>query len=173
MRKKRTAMKPPDNDEILERLKALAANVHFLTEKVNNIELRCIDIEIIVKACCGQQIEDFELFQFIGGKFMAINGVAVGATGTFQIGFVPPNGVPLPAPPTVSVDDPMVTFSPVSTDGQFTFTAAVAAGDTGASFNVTVSGTNAAGVALSHVFNVPIIAAPPPQITDFTLNQLS
>lgn len=103
---------------------------------------------------------------------MPINGVQAGATGTFQIGFVPPNGVPLPTPPTVTVDDTLVTLGPVSTDGLFTFTASVAATDTAASFNVTVSGINAVGTAISHTFNVPIIAAPPPQITDFTLNQL-
>jgi hypothetical protein len=102
-----------------------------------------------------------------------ITGVQAGATGTFQIGFVPPNGVPLPAPPTVSVDDTSVTLGLVSTDGLFTFTAAVPASDTGASFNVTVSGVNAAGTSISHTFNVPILAAPQPQITDFTLNQLS
>jgi hypothetical protein len=119
------------------------------------------------------QITDFKLSQLQGASFMAILGTQVGATSTFQIGFVPPGGVPLPTPPTVMVDDPLVTLGPVSTDGQFTFTAAVAATDTGASYNLTVAGTNAAGTALSHVFNVPILSAPPVQITDFTLNQLS
>jgi hypothetical protein len=118
-------------------------------------------------------VTDFQLFQRIGDFVTMITGVQAGATGTFQIGFVPPNGVPLPSPPTVTVDDTLVTLGPVSTDGLFTFTAAVAATDVAKSFNVTVSGTNAAGTALSHTFNVPIIAAAPPQITDFTLNQLS
>jgi hypothetical protein len=120
-------------------------------------------------------ITDFVLYQRIGDFItMAITGVQAGATGTFQIGFVPPNGVPLPTPPTVSVDDTAnVTLGPVSTDGNFTFTATVLATDPNTSFNVTVSGTNAVGTALSHTFNVPVIAAPPPQITDFTLNQLS
>jgi len=53
------------------------------------------------------------------------------------------------------------------------FTAAVAAGDTGASFNVTVAGVNGAGTAISHVFNVPILQPPPVQISDFSLDQLS
>ena len=118
-------------------------------------------------------VTDFKLFQRKGDFITMITGVQAGATGTFQIGFVPPNGVPLTAGPTVTVDDSNVTLGPVSTDGNFTFTAAVAASDTGTSFNVTVTGTNGAGVALSHTFNVPIIAAPPPQITDFTLSQLS
>ena len=46
-----------------------------------------------------------------------ITGVQAGATGTFQIGFVPPNGVALTAGPTVTVDDSNVTLGPVSTDG--------------------------------------------------------
>lgn len=158
--------------DIIVREKIIDANVGFLTEQVNNANLRLIAIESILQSG-PQQISDFTLSQRKGAVFMAINGVAVGATGTFQIGFVPPSGVPLPTPPTVTVDDTNVTLGAVSTDGQFTFTAAVAAGDTGTSFNLTVSGTNAAGTALQHVFNVPILAAPPVQITDFTLNQLS
>src|SRR5271170_6370481 len=106
-----------------------------------------------------------------------INGTVVGASSTFQIGFVPAtNFVPLASGPTVTVDDTNVTLSPVSTDGQFTFTAAVAAGDTGASYNLTIAGTNDKGVAISHTFNVPILPTPPPpatSITDFSLNQLS
>ena len=118
-------------------------------------------------------VTDFQLFQRIGDFVTMITGVQAGATGTFQIGFVPPNGVPLTSGPTVTVDDTLVTVGPVSTDGLFTFTAAVAATDVAASFNVTVSGVNGAGTAISHTFNVPILAAPKPQITDFSLNQLS
>src|SRR5271167_5066599 len=116
---------------------------------------------------------DFQLFQRIGDFVTMITGVQAGATGTFQIGFVPPNGVPLPSPPSVAVDDTNVSLGAVSTDGLFTFTAAVAATDTGVSFNLTITGMNAVGTSISHTFNVPIIAAPPPQISDFTLNQLS
>jgi len=102
-----------------------------------------------------------------------ITGVAAGATGTFQILFVPPNGVALTSGPAVAVDDANVTLSPVSTDGNFTFTASVAASDTGTSFNLTITGTNSLGAALSHVFNVPILPVAQPPITDFGLNQLS
>jgi hypothetical protein len=118
-------------------------------------------------------ITDFQLLQRIGDFVMAINGIQVGSTGVLQITFVPPNGVPLPAPPTVSTTDTNITLGPVSTDGNFTFTAAVGAGETSPTFPVTVSGTNAIGTAISHTFNIPVIAAPPPQITDFGLNQLS
>ena len=121
--------------------------------------------------------EDFELHQLQGDDFMAINGTIVGTTSTFQISFVPAtNFVALQSGPTVAVDDANVTLSPVSTDGQFTFTASVAASDTATSYNLTVSGVNGAGVAVSHTFNVPILPTPPPppqQITDFGLNQLS
>jgi len=32
---------------------------------------------------------------------------------------------------------------------------------------------NGAGSPISHTFNVPVLAAPPPQVTDFGLDQLS
>ena len=102
---------------------------------------------------------------------MAIAGVQVGSTGTFQISLVPPNGVPLSSGPTVVTDDPLVSLGAVGSNLQFT--ASVAAGDTAASFNVTVSSVNGAGSPISHTFNVPVLAAPPPQVTDFGLDQLS
>ena len=103
---------------------------------------------------------------------MAINGVALGGTGTFQIGLVPAtNFVPLQSGPTVSVDDSKVTLSAV--DANLQFTASVDASDTGSSFNVTVAGVNGAGTAISHAFNVPILPMPPQQVTDFSLDQVS
>lgn len=118
-------------------------------------------------------ITDFALFQRKGDFVTMITGVQAGASGTFQIGFVPPNGVPLTSGPSITTDDTLVTLGAISTDGLFTFTASVSASDAAASFNVTVSGVNGAGSPISHTFNVPILAAPKPQITDFDLNQLS
>ena len=100
-----------------------------------------------------------------------ITGVQAGGSGDFQVSLVPPNGVPLQSGPTVTADDTNVVLGAVGSD--LKFTAAVAAGDTAASFNVTVAGVNGAGTALSHVFNVPIIQAPPVQVTDFGLDQIS
>lgn len=102
---------------------------------------------------------------------MPITGINVGSSGAFQIGLVPPNGVPLQSGPTVTTDDATVSLGAVDTNLQFT--ASVPASDTAVSFNITVSGVNGAGVAISHVFNVPIIQAPPAQVSDFSLNQLS
>lgn len=127
-------------------------------------------LEILERAFA---ISDFQLFQRLGDFKTMITGIQAGATGTFQVGFVPPNGVPLTSGPTITVDDTLVSLGPVSTDGLFTFTAAVAASDVAASFNVTVSGVNGIGVSISHSFNVPILAAPKPQIIDFDLNQSS
>ncbi len=117
------------------------------------------------------EVHSFRLFQIKGDLEMAITGVQAGATGTFQIGLVPPNGVPLQSGPTVAVDDTNVTLSAV--DAKLQFTASVAAGDTGTSFNVTVSGVNGAGATITHSFNVPILPAAPVQITDFSLDQIS
>lgn len=131
-----------------------------------------------VEKLVPSEVTDFVLYQLSPtGEKQMINGTVVGTTSTFQIGFVPAtNFVPLTTGPTVSVDDTLVTLSPVSTDGNFTFTAAVAASDTGASYNLTILGVNGAGAAVTHTFNVPILPTPPPpatQITDFSLNQLS
>jgi hypothetical protein len=118
------------------------------------------------------EVRDFELFQITGDQIMAITGVPAGGTGTFQISFVPPNGVPLSSGPTVATSDSLVTLSAV--DSSFQFTASVGASDVAPTFDVTVSGMNGATppVAISHVFTIPI-PVPPVQITDFGLDQIS
>jgi hypothetical protein len=122
-----------------------------------------------------EHIVGFTLSQLRGDTFMSIAGIVVGATGTFQIGFVPStNFIPLPSPPTVSVDDTNVTLSAVAAD--FTFTATVASTDTATSCNITVAGQNDQGAPLTHSFNIPILPTPPPppvSVTDFTLDQTS
>jgi hypothetical protein len=124
----------------------------------------------------ARQVTDFTLSQIKGDlSAMAINGTVLGATSSFTIGFVPStNFVPLTSGPTVTVDDTNVTLTLV--DATNSFTASVAASDTGTSYNLTVAGVNGAGAAVTHTFNVPILPLPPPpptQITDFSLNQNS
>lgn len=118
------------------------------------------------------QAYGFGLNQLGGGM---ITGVAPGATGTFQISLLPAGAVPLSTGPLVSVDDAAVVLGAVDPT-TLEFTATVPATDTGSSFNLTVSGVNGAGTAISTVFNVPILPATPPppvQATGFGLNQLS
>src|ERR1700730_8498616 len=89
-----------------------------------------------------------------GGIIMAITGVVAGASGTFQYSLLPAGSLGLKAGTvaTFSADDPSVTLGP-SPDGDVTkVVASVPATDTGASFNLTVSGTNTAGTAISSVF---------------------
>lgn len=121
-------------------------------------------------------ITGFQLSQISQGVAMAITGIVVGATGTFQISFVPPtNFIPLQSGPAVAVDIADVTLGPVDATN-FTFTATVASTSTATQFTVTVTGVNDQGVNLSHPFIVPILPTPPPpptSITDFDLNQLS
>lgn len=130
----------------------------------------------ILKKDSEQSISAFTLQQQTSqGDFMSINGTVVGTTSTFQIGFVPAtNFIPLKSGPSVTVDDTLVTLTAPDSTG--TFTASVAATDTGASYNLTVTGVNDQGATITHVFNVPILPTPPPppvSITDFSLNQLS
>jgi len=121
-----------------------------------------------------EHVIGFTLSQVSGDDLMAISGVVVGQSGTFQIGFVPStNFIPLPSPPTVSVDDTNVTLGALGSDNRFTAT--VASTDTASSFNITIAGTNDVGTALTHSFSIPILPAPPPpptSITDFTLDQV-
>jgi hypothetical protein len=106
-----------------------------------------------------------------------ITGTVVGTSSLFQAVPVPAsNFIPLQSGPQFAVDDTLVTLS-ASPDGDpFKIVAAVDASDTGASYNITVSGVNDKGVAVTHQFNIPILPTPPPpptSITDFSLNQLS
>ena len=146
-------------------------NIRLLKEILSVLKGILIVEEAILREVRVPQVNDFHLRQLKGGKPMPITGVAAGATGTFQISLVPPTGVPLQSGPVVAVDDSLVTIT--QPDSTLTFTAAVAASDTGTSFNLTITGVNGAGTPLSHVFNVPILPAPPVQVTDFGLDQLS
>lgn len=125
----------------------------------------------------AQQVSDFQLRQIEKGELMPIVGTVVGASSTFQETPVPAtNFVPLQSGPVFTVDDTLVTLS-ASPDGDPTkVVATVAATDTGAVYNITVSGVNGLGTTVSHTFAVPILPLPPPppqQISDFSLNQLS
>jgi hypothetical protein len=191
---------PPSNiDKILAivtenngRLIALAHNVGLQADWINNINVR-LDHQITLLKHIEKQvllierhvieilailedasITDFVLYQIKGDTAMAITGVVVGTTETFQIGFVPStNFIPLPTPPTVATDDTLVILSPV--DLSFQFEAAVDPSDTATTFNVTVSGTNDQGAAVMHTFSIPILPTPPPpavSITDFSLDQV-
>jgi hypothetical protein len=123
------------------------------------------------------EVRDFWLFQIHkkrGRKRGMITGTIAGSSSTFKIGFVPAtNFVPLQEGPEIAADDPKVTLSAVDNDNMFT--ASIAADDTAVSYNLTVTGVNGAGVAITHTFNVPILPPPPPpsvQITDFSLDQV-
>ena len=125
-----------------------------------------------------RQVVDFKLYQIRRKKGRhkkrMITGTLPGATSTFQIGTVPSsNVVPLESGPSVTVDvnDSNVTLTQPGPNGQFTAT--VSASPTETSYNLTVTGVNGAGVTITRTFNVPILAVPAQQITDFTLDQLS
>lgn len=142
--------------------------VHALRRIANELA----ELIALLREYLRPSIRDFTLTQIQGDIEMAINGTVAGAVSTFQIGYVPAtNFIPLTTGPAVSVDDASVTLSPVAADG--TFSATTVATDTAASYNLTVTGTNDKGVAITHTFNVPFVVAPPNSITDFSLNQVS
>jgi len=156
-------------------LRRLEHRLKRMERKLNAV-LESLNVLIVEEADEGLiQISDFALSQLQGESSMAITGTVVGTTSTFNIGFVPAtNFVPLTSGPAVAVDLASVTLT--KPDASNNFTASVAAGETAASYNLTVTGTNGAGTALTHTFNIPILPVPPPppvQITDFSLSQVS
>ena len=101
---------------------------------------------------------------------MAITGVQVGSSGTFQVVW---NGAMSPTASDIwSSNDPLVTLTPDPTD-MTKVSAAVAANDVGAQFTLSVSGTNSANAAVTASAVVPILPAPPTPATGGTINQLS
>ena len=164
-----------------ERLDAIEDNTLFLGQQVNNANLRLIEIESILSP--NAVSTGFGLNQIQGGSMAAkakgvLTGVPVGGSGTFQESPLPVGsaGLQTGTVPSYSVDDPLVTLS-ASPDGDPTkVVASVGAGDTGTSFNMTVSGTNTLGNPISSVFNIAILPAvtpPPVPSTGFDLNQLA
>ena len=143
---------------------------------LNRIAAALEELVFLEREELREHVVNFTLSQLRGDTFMAIVGVVLGATGTFQISFVPAtNFIPLSAGPTVTVDDTNVTLGAVDPTS-LQFTATVASTDTATVFNLTVAGTNDKGVALTHSFAVPVLPTPPPpptSISDFDLAQLS
>jgi hypothetical protein len=152
-----------DHDEV-QQLKRIA---HALER---NADETCELIKLL-RQHFQPQAHNFKLFQLQGDVPMAINGVQAGASGVFQESLIPGNAAPLQSGPSFASTDTNVTLTQDTTDPS-KVTAAVAAGDTAASFDLTVTGTTTVGT-ITHTFTIPIIAAPPPQAVDFDLNQLS
>lgn len=156
--------------DIIVREKIIDANVAFLTEQVNNANIRLIEIERTLAAstpATGFRIEQQgeENMQVQAGQSGVFQAVPVPTGGALQAGAIP----------VWSVDDTAeVTLTP-SADG-LTVSAAVAATAAAASFNLTITGVNSAGATISDTVNVLIGAvAPPPPVpaTGFVITQLS
>lgn len=140
------------------------AQVHELKKIAERLDCIC-------KALQPPVAKGFHLVKIKGDVSMPINGVQAGGSGVFQASLIPSNAVPLQSGPTFSTPDSSVTLTPDAGD-PFKVTAAVAAGETAASFDLTVTGTTSAGQ-ITHTFTIPVIAAPPPEAVDFDLTQLS
>src|SRR5215472_4770996 len=150
-----------DLDQIADELHGIRGELHCIREEMRWLQYIQKELACICKSVTPPQVIGFELRQLLGGVFMPITGVQVGGSGTFQIGFVPPNGVPLQSGPTATVtDDSNVTLGPVGTPSPNQFVATVASTDTNTQFTIQIDGVNGAGTAISAQFVVPIIAAP-------------
>jgi hypothetical protein len=123
-------------------------------------------------------VVDFQLNQITRRNNNMIHGVVPGATGTFDISYVPAtNFAPLSEGPTASTDDPDVTLSEVAVSpdtGLPSFDATLTETAAGENFSVTIDGVNDKGTPVTHTFVIPILVGPPPEpqsIVDFDLNQ--
>src|SRR5215831_831446 len=91
-------------EEIARELHGICHELHEIREELRWLEHIRNELACICKALSRPQILDFTLKQINPkGVPMPITGIPVGGSGTFQIGFVPPNGVPLQSGPTVKV----------------------------------------------------------------------
>jgi hypothetical protein len=118
-----------------------------------------------------------QISQIIGGNSMAIVGIVVGATGTFQESPSAPPGAVEPAGTTRvwSSDDATNTSLTPSADGT-TVAVAVAAtapSGPGAGFNLSVKDTYPDGNSASGTAFVPFLPVPAPEPTALAVNQLS
>lgn len=105
-----------------------------------------------------------------GDTSMAITGVPAGGQDTFFETPVPAGGQLQPGSiPSWTVDDAAVTLLP-SADGTSVLVQ-VAAGDTNASFNLTVSGVSSNGTPINGTTSVPILPAAGTPATGFTIDQ--
>jgi hypothetical protein len=113
----------------------------------------------------------FQIFQLECDE-MAITGVQVGGVGNFTA-VTDPAGSALQAGnvPSWSADDSNVTIT-AAADG-LSAQVAVAASDTATSFNLTVSGVNSAGAAISTTVSVPVLPAAQVPATGFVIDQVS
>jgi len=105
---------------------------------------------------------------------VSINGIPVGGSGHFTAAPIAGPGLPGALQPgnvpAWTADDSNVTITPAA-DG-LSAVISVAAGDTGTSFNLTVSGVSSNGNPISTSVSVPILPAPPPPpATGFDIEQ--
>ncbi len=171
-------------DYLQEIIRIVLANFHKLTdidielsaqgEAIEALEATTARIEAkvdkILVILQGPEVTDFELFQ---GEDMPITGIQAGGNADFTIGFVPPNGAPLQTGPLVSPPaSPLITIGPALLNpSPVRFNAAVDATYTLPTFIIEITGVNGAGTSIVADFVIPVSTAPPPQITDFTLDQ--
>ena len=149
-------------------------NLHFLIRKVNNVELRLIQIEqqlLQILAILGTTAPAMGgKIQQLGEIDMAITGTKVGGTSKFQVVW---NGGMTPgAAVTWKSNDAGIVITPDPTDATGnTVNVTDAVLDANTSYTLDVSGTASDGSAVSATTaTVPLLAAP---ATGGTINQLS
>lgn len=112
-----------------------------------------------------------------------IHGITAGGSGHFTASVLPGGALlQTGSIPKWTADDPAVTFV-TAADGSSTDASVPASDLQGTapsgqpgSFNMTVTGKNAAGATISSTFNVPIYAPvppPPPQASGFNVSETS
>lgn len=116
-----------------------------------------------------------QISQIIGGKSMAITGIAVGATGTFgESPSAPPGAVePSGTVRVWSTSDTANTSLTPSADGTSVAVAVGTSAPVGGSFVLTVTDTFPDATTAVGTATVPYLAPPTPEPTALQINQLS
>jgi hypothetical protein len=133
--------------------------------------LLLLKLVALLRHVAAQWADGFDIRQE-GYANMPITGIVVGATGVFT-------ETPTPAGsalqtgnvPAWTADDTTVSLVP-SADGT-SVSATVPSGHAPTSFNLTCSGVNSAGAAISTTVAVPILPPPVTPATGFDINQTS
>lgn len=176
-RKKRTKNCDTQTEHALNELRRRLSRdelvIYLENERIKKDEARIKALE--AQACERHEVESFRIVTKKGANLPnAINGILAGQTGTFQAVLVPADSVMPPGQVPVWQSDNAAAAVSIDQNDASGLTASVAV-DAAASgsFNLTVSVTKSDGTQASGTAEVPILQAPPVELSSFDLVQTS
>jgi hypothetical protein len=151
-------------EDILEELKEIAEEARCICKAFRELISLLFPVPTSIK-----------INQIGGSSDMAITGIVVGATGTFQESPSAPPGAVEPAGTTRvwTTSDSVNTALTPSADGTTVAVAVLATAPVGSSFVLTITDTFPDGKTATGSATVPFLPVPAPEPTALAVNQLS